>query len=149
MLAFFCRRAARMTFLVTAVATATVLTAGAGRAATLNAGPIQPLKPASGKSVSAATAPLTAATYVTGRYQDEFNGECLDGREGFGNVTLSACGNDGAHQDWAAPEDSTYGYVVNIFNSECLDGREGFGSVTLQPCYNDGTHEDWRLLDAG
>jgi hypothetical protein len=75
-----------------------------------------------------------------------FNGACLDGREGHGNVTLWPCFQDGTHEDWSTMLFPGGGfYIVNQFNGQCLDGREGHGNVTLWPCLQDGTHEDWQI----
>jgi hypothetical protein len=80
--------------------------------------------------------------------QNQFNGECLDGRLGNGNVALWPCGQDGTHELWLIlpfPNDPSGIYIKNVFNSECVDGRLGNGNVALWPCGQDGTHEDWQF----
>jgi hypothetical protein len=54
--------------------------------------------------------PLTAAGVSSVYICDSFNQECLDGREGTGNVTVQAYEADGTHEDWsfyAYPGDTT------------------------------------------
>jgi len=109
------------------------------------AGLVLPLTPvsASATPVSASAAP--AANLSTYLY-DNFNGLCLDGREGTGAVTLQKCGTDGTHEDWFHVNvggsfiTSTF---EDLFNAECLDGREAPIGVTVAVCGSDGTHQWW------
>jgi hypothetical protein len=112
------------------------------------AGLVLPLTPvsASATPVSASAAP--AANLSTYLY-DNFNGLCLDGREGTGGVTLQTCGSDGTHEVWLKVVTPGYWELQNEFNGLCLDGREGTGAVTLQKCGTDGTHEDWFHVNVG
>ena len=100
-------------------------------------------------SASAAPAPTSAVpaanpdlTYM----YDNYNGLCLDGREGTGGVTVQRCGTDGTHEDWFHVNvggsfiTSTF---EDLYNAECLDGREAPIGVTVQTCGTDGTHEWW------
>jgi hypothetical protein len=101
---------------------------------------------------SAAPAPTSAVpaanpdlTYM----YDNYNGLCLDGREGPGGVTLQTCGTDGTHEEWVKVVTPGYWELQNEFNGLCLDGREGTGGVTVQRCGTDGTHEDWFHVNVG
>jgi Ricin-type beta-trefoil lectin domain len=102
-------------------------------------------------SASAAQATPASAAGIPGgfTYQAQvqlinlFNSECLDGREGTGNVTVQTCYTDGTHEVWNLYADGDEYMLVDVFNGLCLDGREGTGNVTVQPCGTDGTHEYW------
>jgi hypothetical protein len=103
-------------------------------------------------SASAAPAPTSAVpaanpdlTYM----YDNYNGLCLDGREGPGGVTLQTCGTDGTHEEWVKVVTPGYWELQNEYNGLCLDGREGTGGVTVQRCGTDGTHEDWFHVNVG
>jgi hypothetical protein len=64
-----------------------------------------PAAQAAAKPVSVPGKSLAAASSVDGPFflYNEFNKECLDGREGTGNVTEQPCGADSTHEDWAEP----------------------------------------------
>lgn len=104
-------------------------------------------------SASAAQATPASAAGIPGgfTYQAQvqlinaFNSECLDGREGTGNVTVQTCYTDGTHEYWIPYQYTYYSATFeNVFNQEYLDSREGTGNVTVQPGpNNDGLHEYW------
>lgn len=76
--------------------------------------------------------------------------ECLDGREGVGNLTLATCGVDGTHQHWIEITELSAGsYTIwgweNQYNNQCISGWAGYFDevATLQECGSTNENQWW------
>jgi hypothetical protein len=89
--------------------------------------------------------PTSAAQASSNAFElyNNFNGQCLVGREGSGGVTMATCGTQ-AQQYWNIDFEQQYEYQNN-FNGQCLGGREGAGGVVMLTCGTEDQQE-WQFV---